>query len=298
MTAPLRSSTLTLLLAITAGACAPSPGDSPNGDAVGSNPAAESPASQDDPAPADLSPRRYGYRILHTYPHDTKAYTQGLLWDDGYLIETTGRTGESFLRKVELETGRVVRSTKLPGAEFGEGLAKWKGIYLQLTWKDGQAIAWDAKTFSELYRFEYEGEGWGLVTVDDKLVMSDGSSQLQLRDPRTFELLADRPRIDVQAYFARDKRWVSVPDLNELEYIDGEVWANIYQSELIARIDLESGHVTGYIDFSGLLAKQGVSDPRQDVLNGIAYDPETGRIFITGKYWPNLYEIEVFPLED
>ena len=263
--------------------CAPSSG--------GAN--LDGPAPGRNPVPDENAARRYTYKIVATYPHDTKAYTQGLLWHGDHLIETTGRPGESTLRKVDLELGKVVQSAKLPGMEFGEGVAQWKGVYLQLTWQDGQAIAWDAKTFAELYRYDYKGEGWGLTVADDVLVMSNGTSRLQLRDPRTFELLEPRGHVDVTVWNVREKRWVPVPDLNELEWIDGELWANIYQSELIARIDLETGHVTSYIDFAGLQAKQQVKDSRQDVMNGIAYDAENDRLFVTGKYWPNLYEIEV-----
>lgn len=275
---------LCLASALLLGGCTPSAGSTEPG------------AVPQDAQPHPNVARRYGFKIKATYPHDPKAYTQGLLWDDGHLIESTGRPGESYLRRVELETGKAVQSAKLPGQEFGEGLAKWKGVYLQLTWKDGQAIAWDAKSLLELYRYEYQGEGWGLTLADDVLVMSNGSSRLQLRDPKTFEPAKPRGHVDVTAWDLRTNRWAPVTDLNELEWIDGELWANLYQYELIARIDLETGRVTSYIDLTGLQARQGVRDVAQDVMNGIAHDPATGRLFITGKYWPNLYEIEVVEL--
>jgi len=277
-----------LAAAALLGGCAPTAGGTSTNGAAGG----QALGAEQDPNAA----RRYGFRILNTYPHDTGAYTQGLLWHDGHLIETTGRPGQSYLRKVELETGTVVQSAKLPGMEFGEGVALWKGVYLQLTWKRGQAIAWDAQSFSELYRYDYSGEGWGLTVAEDVLVMSNGTSRLQLRDPRTFKLLEPKGYLDVTVWDERGKRWAPVQNLNELEWIDGELWANLYQSELIARIDLETGRVTSYIDFSGLQAKQGVSDANQDVMNGIAYDQEGGRLFVTGKYWPNLYEIELVEL--
>jgi len=262
-------------------------------------PSSGSTAADDPPPTADVepdvrAPRRATFKILKTHPHDTKAYTQGLLWDEGHLIETTGRPGTSFLRRVDVETGEVLEQAKLPGALFGEGVARWKGVYLQLTWQTGEAIAWDRKTLTELYRYEYKGEGWGLTVADDVLVMSNGTSTLQLRDTANFEL---KKELTVRVWSSRNQKYVTVPDINELEWIDGEVWANLYQTEQIARIDLETGYVTGYVALDGLLARQKVKDPRQDVLNGIAHDPETGRIWITGKYWPNLYEIEVVELD-
>lgn len=263
--------------------CPTSSGGTATDPATGSPPAAQDDA--DERAAEVLD-----YRIVETYPHDTKAYTQGLLWDDGHLIESTGRPGQSTIRRVDLETGKVVRSTRLPGSLFGEGVTRWKGFYIQLTWKTGQAIYRDARTLNEVYRIDYPGEGWGLTLADDVLVMSNGSSELQLRDPKTFEL---QERVQVTIWDVRRERYVPLDQLNELEWIDGEVWANVYQDESIVRIDLETGRVTALIDFRGLQAKQKVKDPSQDVQNGIAYDPETGRIFITGKYWPNLYEIEV-----
>jgi len=246
--------------------------------------------SQPDPPDDDRAAKIYGYRIVATYPHEKSAYTQGLLWDDGYLIETTGRPRQSFVRRVQLETGKALQATQLPGEEFGEGVARWQDVYIQLTWTDGVAIYWDARTLSERYRVEYEGEGWGLTLVGEELVMSDGTSELQFRDPETFEL---RRKLEVTAWSQRRGRWVAVGRLNELESIDGEIWANIYLDEAIARIDPGTGHITSWIDLGGLPARQNVSDRAQGVLNGIAHDPKTGRLFVTGKLWPNLYVIEV-----
>ncbi len=281
-TAALLASALALALGCTTiKSCAPSSG--------GSSPSAD-PGQDAAGAPDEQSAKIWGYRVVKTYPHDKNAYTQGLLWDDGFLIETTGRPYQSFLRKVELETGKVVQSVDLPGALFGEGVAKWKGLYIQLTWQAGEAIVWDAKSFRELYRYKYEGEGWGLTLADDELVMSDGTSKLQIRDPKTFKLKREVP---VTIWNSLKKAYVPVDNLNELEWIDGEVWANIYQDESIVRIDLETGYITSFVDFKGLQAKQKIRDKAQDVQNGIAHDPKTGRLFITGKYWPNLYEIEL-----
>jgi glutaminyl-peptide cyclotransferase len=243
-----------------------------------------------DDTPDARQAKVWSYRIVHTYPHDVRAYTQGLLWHDGHLYESTGRPGESTVRKVALKTGKVVQRQDLDRELFGEGLTMWKGLLVQLTWQNGVAIYRDAKTLSELYRYEYTGEGWGLTLAKDELVMSDGSSRLQVRDPETFEL---KRHVDVKVWNPALERDMPLNRINELEWIDGELWANIYQDESIVRIDLETGRVTSWIDLSGLQVKQGVRDRNQDVLNGIAHDPETGRLFITGKYWPNLYEIEL-----
>lgn len=230
--------------------------------------------------------RTDGYRIVHTYPHDRGSYTQGLVYHAGHLYESTGRHGESTVRKVVPETGQVVRRAELATDLFGEGLTLWKGVLVQLTWKSGRAIVWDERNFQELYHHEYEGQGWGLTHDGDSLIKSDGTHVLTFHDPGSFE---ERRSLEVTL----DGRPLS--DLNELEYVDGEIWANVYQREYIVRIDPETGKVCSVVDLRGLQAKQGVRDPVQDVLNGIAHDAENGRIFVTGKYWPNLYEIEVVP---
>jgi len=275
---------LPLALVVGAGACTSKSG--PDGDSGGSTTTAASdgtaPASGGLPATDGV--KAYGYKIVERYPHDRAAYSQGLLFHDGSLYESTGRPGESSVREVELKTGKIKRRHDLSGELFGEGLTLWKGLLVQLTWKSKEAIFYDRRNFVELYRQTYKGEGWGLTNDGTSLIMSDGSYTLRFLDPATFEvqrklkvLLSGRPM------------W----DLNELEYIEGEIWANIYQKEFIVRIDPKTGRVTGRIDLRGLQKLQRVEDTSQDVLNGIAYDPETKRIFITGKYWPNLYEIEL-----
>ena len=244
----------------------------------------------DDPVPAARSVPVYGYEIVATYPHDRASYTQGLLYHEGHLYESTGRNGESTLRKYVPETGRVVLRHDLAYELFAEGLARYKGVLIQLTWENGVAIVYDMRSFAEVNRFEYEGEGWGLAFDGEHLVMSDSTDVLTFRDPKTFEVVRKLPVTFWREDLQRD---VALIELNELEVIDGEIWANVYQDERIARIDPETGKVTSLVDFTGLQEEQGVSDKIQDVLNGIAYDAENDRIFITGKYWPNLYHVRV-----
>ncbi|HEY8447696.1 MAG TPA: glutaminyl-peptide cyclotransferase [Thermomicrobiales bacterium] len=230
-----------------------------------------------------------GYHVVQSYPHDPDAFTQGLVYDDGLLLEGTGREGKSTLRLVELETGEVLRSVALDTRHFGEGIALLGSRIYQLTWKSRTCFVYDRETFELLTTFEYEGEGWGLTTDGEQLIMSDGSSTLTFRDPETF----------------RAVRQITVEDagkpvmlLNELEYIGGEIWANVWRTDRIVRIDPETGEVRGWIDLSGLLTPEDRGDHRVDVLNGIAYDPATNRIFVTGKLWPKLYEIEIVPAPD
>lgn len=234
------------------------------------------------PAPAPV----WGFRVVATYPHDPNAYTQGLVFIDGVLYEGTGQWGESELRRVDLDSGSVVQSHKLADEYFGEGIVLLNDRIYQITWKAGIAFVYDRETFEQISSFTYQGEGWGLTTDGDRLIMSDGSNRLTFRDPETFEVL---DTVEVQA----DGQ--PVPRLNELEYIDGEVWANIYQTDWIVRIDPESGEVVGWLDMRGL---KPADDPRWanvDVLNGIAWDADGGRLFVTGKDWPELFEIELVP---
>jgi glutamine cyclotransferase len=228
----------------------------------------------------------YGYRVVAEYPHDPAAYTQGLAYVDGVLYEGTGLVGESTLRRVDLESGEVLQSVPLRRRHFGEGIAILGDRIYQLTWQNRVARVYDRETFEQVDTFRYRTEGWGLTTDGERLFMSDGSSHLVVRDPETFRVL------DVVGVhdFGRP-----VPLLNELEYVDGEVWANVYRTNFIARIDPESGKVLGWIDLRGLLTEEDRAGRKVDVLNGIAYDPESGRLFVTGKLWPKLYEIEVVP---
>jgi glutaminyl-peptide cyclotransferase len=236
------------------------------------------------PAPA---PPVYGYRVVAEYPHDPEAYTQGLVYVDGDLYEGTGQEGESTLRRVDLETGEVLRSRALDPDLFGEGIAVVGDRIYQLTWQERTGFVYDRRTFERLETFDYLGEGWGLTTDGERLIQSDGSDRLAFRDPATF---AETGHVEVRA---GDE---PVRNLNELEWIDGEVWANVYRTDRIARIDPATGRVTGWIDLGGLLPAEDRVGREVGVLNGIAHDPATGRIFVTGKLWPKLFEIEVIPL--
>jgi glutamine cyclotransferase len=225
----------------------------------------------------------WGYEVVAEYPHDPEAYTQGLVIVDGVLYEGTGLEGRSSLRRVDLETGEVLQRTEIDDEHFGEGVAVVGDRIYQLTWQTGTCFVYDRETFEPIETFTYETEGWGLTTDGKRLVMSDGTDRIVFRDPETFE---ETGHIDV-----RDGD-VPVPYLNELEFIDGEIWANVYTTDWIARIDPATGNVTGWIDLTGLLDLPPGSAP-VDVLNGIAQDPDTGRIYVTGKLWPTLFEIEL-----
>lgn len=235
------------------------------------------------PKPRPGLPLRYTYRVVKVFPHDTKAYTQGLFWHNGYLYEGTGQYGSSELRKVEPESGKVVQRVSLERKYFGEGIALLDGKIYQLTWTDSLAIVYDAETFRVLKTFSYDGEGWGLTTDGEKLYMSDGSNRITVRDPKTF---AEERTINVMNGSNR------VRNINELEWIDGEIWANLYTTEQVARIDPSTGNVVGIIDFSRI---QSPSDqtPQTDFFNGIAYDPATGNIYVTGKNWNKMYQVEI-----
>jgi glutamine cyclotransferase len=228
----------------------------------------------------------YGYRVVNEFPHDPDAFTQGLVYLDGELYEGTGLNGRSTLRRVELETGKVVQSVALDAAHFGEGIAVVGDRIYQLTWQTETCFVYDRETFEPLESFAYPTEGWGLTSDGERLIMSDGTSRLYLRDPETFEEIG---QVDV-----RDGD-DPVVNLNELEYVEGEIWANVWQTDRIARIDPASGRVTGWIDLTGLLSPVDYEDRPVDVLNGIAHDEATGRVFVTGKLWPKLFEIEVVP---
>jgi len=225
----------------------------------------------------------YTYEVVNTFPHDPRAFTQGLLFQDGKLFESTGLYGQSNLRQVELATGNVLRFTPVPGEFFAEGLAAMDGKLYQLTWTNGKAFVYDARTLAKQGEFKYTGEGWGLTSDDHWLIMSDGTSVIRFLDPATFK--ADHA-INVTRNGAPQTY------LNELEYVKGEIFANIWQTDWVARIDPATGRITGMIDFSNLLP---LADrkPETDVLNGIAYDPAGGRLFVTGKRWPKLFEVRL-----
>jgi glutaminyl-peptide cyclotransferase len=226
----------------------------------------------------------FGYHIVNTFPHDRQAFTQGLQFVDGFLYEGTGQHGQSGIRKVKLETGEVVQRQPLDAKYFGEGITVWGDTLIQLTWQSEIGFVYDKATFKQIRTFTYPGEGWGLTHDGKRLIMSDGDARGALRflDPKT---LKETGRLVV-----RDAGR-PVNYLNELEYVRGEILANIWQTQRIAKISLKSGQVTGWIDLGGLL------DPREaagtDVLNGIAYDAARDRLFVTGKNWPKLFEIKI-----
>ena len=229
-------------------------------------------------------PPVYGYRIVNTYPHDPQAYTQGLVYRDGFLFESTGRRGSSFLRKVRLEDGEIVQQVPVDFQYFAEGLAVWNDRLIQLTWESNIGFVYDLTSFNLESTFRYSGEGWGLTDDGTRLIMSDGRDTLRFLDPITFE---------VQAQLQVTDGTVSVRDLNELEYVRGEIYANVWHTDRIARISPESGRVVGWIDLTGLLSPVYQLDNSEAVLNGIAFDAENDRLFVTGKLWPRLFEIEL-----
>jgi glutaminyl-peptide cyclotransferase len=224
----------------------------------------------------------YGYQIVRVHPHDPKAFTQGLQYVDGVFYEGTGQVGQSSIRKVEVETGKVLQQRDLPAPHFGEGITVWKHDLIELTWQTHVAFVYDRNTFEPKKQFKYPGEGWGLTHDGANLIMSDGTSDLRVLDPVTF---VEKRRIKVTAAGA------PLRELNEVEFVKGEIFANIWQTDYIARISPETGKVAGYIDLRGLLSPS--DRARTDVLNGIAYDAEHDRLFVTGKWWPKLFEIKV-----
>ena len=226
---------------------------------------------------------KYGYRIVHTYSHDPAAFTQGLIYLDGFLYESTGLNGKSSLRKVDLKSGKILQQHDLPQNLFGEGLTNWGSTLVQLTWKAHTGFVYDRTSFSLLRTFHYPWEGWGLTQDGTNLILSDGSSTLHFLDAKDFH--------EVRHIVVTDGG-VEVHDLNELEYIHGEIYANIWQTDYIAIVSPKDGHVTGWIDLTGLLpdTERANSDA---VLNGIAYDAAHDRLFVTGKLWPELFEIQL-----
>jgi glutamine cyclotransferase len=235
------------------------------------------------PSPASTAVQRYSYDIVRAWPHDPAAFTQGLVYRNGSLLESTGLNGRSTLREVDLETGQPRKQVALSNEYFAEGLAVVGSQAFQLTWQNGKAFVYDVDTFRKEQEFTYSGEGWGLATDGRLLILSDGTSQIRFIDPATFKVTRT---ISVM----RDGK--PVDQLNELEFIRGEIFANIWQTDEIVRIDPATGAVRGVIDFAGLLPRI-ERRPDTDVLNGIAYDPATDRLFITGKRWPKLYEVRL-----
>jgi glutamine cyclotransferase len=230
-------------------------------------------------------PDLYGYKVVNTFAHDPNAFTQGLVWENGYLYEGTGLAGRSTLRKVELESGKVVQSINLPVKYFGEGITIFKDKIIQLTYLSNVGFVYDKSTFNLLREFNYPTEGWGITHDGKRLIMSDGTPTLHFLDPQTFKEISS-----VDVYYNNNLLW----DINELEFIDGRIYANIWQTDRIAIIEPKTGQVTGLVELGGLLTGQDRTK-NVNVLNGIAYDPTSHRIFVTGKFWPKLFEIKLVP---
>lgn len=261
---------LALLLFLTLPAC----GDR---DPINSN----SPKASATPTPEAIPV--YTYEVVATYPHDPKAYTQGLAIHDGTLYESTGQYGESSLRKVELKKGKVKKKLDVPGQYFAEGMTILNGKIYQLTWQQGKCFVYDLKDFKLESEFSYEGEGWGLTTDGQSLILSDGSNQLRFIDPATF-------RVTRTLNVTHENE--PLGELNELEYIHGEIYANVWKTDRIARIDPKTGRVVAWIEMAGLRPEETLGNV-ENVLNGIAYDGEHDRLYVTGKRWPKLFEIKL-----
>lgn len=244
------------------------------------------PAQQPQAPTTQSQPRApiQGYRVVNTYPHDPRAFTQGLFWLDGHLYESTGQVGESTIRRVDLETGRVLQSTDIPAGLFGEGIVNWGDQIINITWQGGIGYRWDRRTLRRLSEWTYPGEGWGLTQNGREIIMSDGTAELRFLDPET---LQERRRLTVTL------NGRPVTQLNELEWVRGEIFANVWMQPAIIRIDPATGNVTGIVDLRPLAQEN--AGTRDDVLNGIAWDPATDRLFVTGKYWSRLYEIALTP---
>ncbi|MEP6818998.1 MAG: glutaminyl-peptide cyclotransferase [bacterium] len=233
--------------------------------------------------PGDKVPT-YGYEVVHVYPHDPNAFTQGLVFHEGNLLESTGEVGHSSLRRVGIDDGKVVQKIDVPPPYFSEGITLLKGKIYQLTWQHQLGFVYDALTFEKTGEFNYTGEGWGLTNDgQSSLILSDGTNRIRFLDPNNFEVTRTIAVLDGKT---------PVMEINELEYVQGEIYANIWHADRIARINPQTGAVIGWINLAGLLAPGEVQD-EEAVLNGIAYDETGGRLFITGKLWPKLFEIRL-----
>ncbi len=228
---------------------------------------------------------QYQVQIVSAYPHDPKAFTQGLLFAHGELYESTGQKGHSTLRRVEVETGRILAEHALDDRYFGEGLAMVDDRLIQLTWKSGTGFVYGRKSLKKLRSFRYSGEGWGLTYDGQRLIMSDGTAVLRFLNPDSFKQTGSLTVTHLGK---------PISQLNELEMVNGELWANLWRYNLILRINPENGHVTGVVDASSL--RKSLTGPYKiDVLNGIAYDAENKRLFLTGKWWPTLFQVKIQP---
>lgn len=226
----------------------------------------------------------FGYRIINTYPHDPSAFTQGLVFDDGVFYEGTGLNGQSTLRRVDLKTGQVLQQTNLSNEFFGEGIAIWEDRLIQLTWQSDLGFVYGKENLTRIGNFSYQTEGWGITSDGKRLIMSDGTDTLSFLDPVTFSKVGE---LKVTA------RGMPVKGLNELEYINGEIYANMWPSNSIIIIAPDTGLVVGSINLKGILKESDIEGQKVDVLNGIAYDASEDRLFVTGKWWPKLFEIEL-----
>lgn len=229
----------------------------------------------------DETPKVQSVEVVKTFAHDSQAFTEGLYFQDGALFESTGEEGTSGFRKVNLETGEIQAESQLASEYFGEGIIGWKDKIYQVTWKNQKGFIYNAKDFTPAGEFSYPGEGWGLTHNGKSVIMSDGTATLRFLDPDTLKQ---------QSTLAVTANGCPVKQLNELEWIDGEIWANIWQTDLIARIDPSSGKVKGFVDVTALGPATTDTD---EVPNGIAYDAGTKRIFVTGKMWPQLYQVKL-----
>jgi glutamine cyclotransferase len=226
----------------------------------------------------------YDFEVVHTYPHDTSAFTEGLFYLNGFLYESTGLEQHSSIRKVRIDTGEVVQKVDIAPQYFGEGIVNWQGHLISLTWKSQTGFVFDLNTLKLQRQFKYPGEGWALTRNDKQLIMSDGTSELRLLDPKT---LTETSRIHVTI------EGRPLLSLNELEWVKGEIYANVWQTNWILRINPNNGQVIGLIDLTGLLKPSQIVPGQTDVLNGIAYDAKADRLFVTGKNWPKLFEIRL-----
>jgi glutamine cyclotransferase len=237
-------------------------------------------------------PERIDLRHIASYPHDEKAFTQGLLWNGGVLYESTGQYGESTLRRVDPKTGTVTGYVNLPPRFFAEGLTLIGDSLFQLTWRENLCFVFDKATLQKKGQFQYSGEGWGLANDGNLLIVSDGTNVLRFFDPKTFK---QKRKIEVTDKNVRTKRSEPVRNLNELEWVHGEIWANVWQTTKIVRIEPQKGNVIGWIELEKFVPAKHRRDTNECVLNGIAFDPATNQIYITGKYWDviHLFQIEL-----
>jgi glutaminyl-peptide cyclotransferase len=238
------------------------------------------------PTPPESPPQpppTYRFRVVNVYPHDTTAFTQGLLFSGGKLIESTGQEGRSSLRSIELPNGNILKNVDVPLPYFAEGIALLNGKIYQLTWQHKVGFIYDAQSFQKLGQFNYEGEGWGLTTDGRSLLLSDGTNKIRFIDPNNFNVIKTISVLDGKT---------PINELNELEYVKGEIYANIWHNDRIVVINPETGAVKSWIDLKGLLQPGDVED-EEAVLNGIAFDESGNRLFVTGKLWPRIFEIEI-----